>query len=269
MPPRRPPPVITLTTDFGLQDSFVGILKGVIWSRCPGARVADLTHLVPPGDLRAGAFALRCAHRFFPPGTIHLAVVDPGVGGPRAALAARTAGGYFLGPDNGLLSWALEDAGVIEVRRLENDRLWLRPVSATFHGRDVFAPVAAHLAAGGRFAAVGPRVEQWVRLPWPAPRTFPGGWRGEVLYVDRFGNALTSLPAALATEGSGPAHLRLPGRRRVPVRAYYGAVPRGAAVAVPGSSGFLEVAIHGGDAARRFKLRPGTPVRWVGPAPGL
>lgn len=267
MPRRRTLPVITLTTDFGLQDPFVGILKGGIWSRCPAASIADLTHQIPPGDIRAGAFALHCAHRFFPRGTVHVAVVDPGVGGPRAALAVRTAQGYFLGPDNGLLSWAVEQAGEIEVRRLENERLWLRPVSATFHGRDVFAPVAAHLAGGGRFAEVGPRAEEWVRLPWPEPCAEAGGWRGEVLYVDRFGNALTNLPAALA-EGPGPAHLQLPGRRRVPVRGYYGAVPRGAAVAVPGSSGFLEVAIHGGDAARRFNLRPGTPVFFAGPRPG-
>lgn len=266
--PRRPSnPLITLTTDFGLQDPFVGVLKGVIWSRCPAARVADLTHQIPPGDLRAGAFVLLTAHRFFPRGAVHLAVVDPGVGGPRSALAARSAQAYFLGPDNGLLSWALEQAGTIEVRRLENDRLWLRPVSATFHGRDVFAPVAAYLASGGRFAALGPRVAEWVRLPWPAPQAHAGGWRGEVLYVDRFGNAITNLPVALVEKGPRPAHLWLPDRRRVPLGAFYGAVPQGSPVVVPGSSGFLEVAVHGGNAAHRFNLRPGTPVFWPAPAP--
>lgn len=259
----RPQPVITLTTDFGLQDPFVGIMKGVLLGRCPRARLVDLTHAVPPGDVRAGAFVLLSASRFFPRGTVHLAVVDPGVGSDRAALAARTPDAYFVGPDNGLLSWALAAASDVEVRRLEQPRLWLQPVSATFHGRDLFAPVAAHLAGGGDFADVGPRAEDWVRRSWPEPRPLRSGWRGEVVYVDRFGNALTNLPATLAREPSPPAHLRLPGRRRVRLGAFYGAVPPGQPVVVPGSSGYLEIAIYGGHAAKTLGLRVGTPVTFA------
>lgn len=257
---RLSPPLLTLTTDFGLQDPFVGVMKGVILARCPGACIVDLTHGLPPGDVRAGAFALLTAHRFFPPGTVHVAVVDPGVGSGRPAVAARTPAAFFLGPDNGLLSWALSRVEPVEVRRLENARLWLQPVSATFHGRDVFAPVAAYLAGGGRFETVGPRVTNWVRLPWPAPGKTSAGWRGEVVYVDRFGNAITNLPAtALAGPMSG-ACVQLPARRRVPLGAFYQAVPPGRSVAVPGSSGFVEIAINGGNAARALRLRVGTPV---------
>lgn len=262
---RLGPPLLTLTTDFGLQDPFVGIMKGVILGRCPGACIVDLTHGLPPGDVRAGAFALLTAHRFFPPGTIHVAVVDPGVGSGRPALAARTRDAFFLGPDNGLLSWVLSGVEPVEVRRLENARLWLQPVSATFHGRDVFAPVAAHLAKGGRFDAVGPRATDWVRLPWPAADKTSTGWRGEVVYVDRFGNAITNLPASAAADARPGACVQLPGRRRVPLGAFYQAVPSGRPVAVPGSSGFLEIAINGGDAARALKLRVGTPVMLLRP----
>ncbi len=259
----RSQPVITLTTDFGLQDPFVGIMKGVLLGRCPRARIVDLTHAVPPGDVRAGAFVLLSAYRFFPRGTVHVAVVDPGVGSDRAALAARTSDAYFVGPDNGLLSWALAGAADVEVRRLEKPRLWLQPVSATFHGRDLFAPVAAHLAGGGGLTDVGPRVETWVRLPWPEPRPIRSGWRGEVVYVDRFGNAITNLPATLALEPSPPAHLRLPGRRRVFLGAFYRAVPPGQPVVVPGSSGLLEIAVNAGNAAKTLGLRVGTQVTFA------
>lgn len=257
---RLNPPLLTLTTDFGLQDPFVGIMKGVILAGCPGACIVDLTHTLPPGDVRAGAFALLTAHRFFRPGTVHVAVVDPGVGSGRPALAARTPDAFYLGPDNGLLSWVLNRVKPVEVRRLENARLWLQPVSATFHGRDVFAPVAAHLARGGRFDVLGPRVADWIRLPWPTPEQTPAGWRGEVVYVDRFGNAITNLPASAASDPRPGAWVQLPGRRRVPLGAFYQAVPPGRPVAVPGSSGFLEIAINGGDAARALKLRVGSPV---------
>ncbi len=262
MPRRAAPPLLTLTTDFGLQDPFVGVMKGVILARCPGVCIVDLTHALPPGDVRAGAFTLLTASRFFPRGTIHVAVVDPGVGSDRPALAARTPEALFLGPDNGLLSWVLARTPPVEVRRLENARLWLQPLSATFHGRDLFAPVAAHLAAGGRFGAVGPLVSDWVRLPWPSPQQTARGWRGEVVYVDHFGNAITNLPASAEVDATAAAWVHLPGQRRVPLGGFYQAVPAGRPVAVPGSSGFLEIAINGGHAARTLKLRVGSPV-WL------
>jgi S-adenosylmethionine hydrolase len=260
----NPMRVITLTTDFGLDDWFVGTMKGVILGRAPRARLVDLTHGIAPGDIAAGAFALAAAWRFFPRGTVHLAVVDPGVGGPRPALAAKADGHFFLGPDNGLLTLALRAAGVREIRRLENARLRLRTVSRTFHGRDVFAPAAAWLAAGGAFAQLGPLAPDYQQLPWPEVVRRAGAVVGEVVYVDRFGNAITNLdePALRAVRG-GLEALRVWAGRRAwgGLRSHYQAVPPGARVALIGSTGFLELAINGGSAAGRTGVRVGTKVR--------
>lgn len=251
--------VITLTSDFGLEDAYVGTLKGVILSRAPRVRIVDLTHAVGPGDVRAGAFALASAARFFPPRTIHVVVVDPGVGSERPAVAIRTSRFGFVGPDNGVLSWALEEEEVREVRRVENTRLFVEEVSATFHGRDVFAPVAAWLATGGGWAAVGPKTEKWERLERPRSQRTAKGWRGAVVYVDRFGNAITNLDLKRAR-----AHreLRLPGGEVCSLGRCYQSVPRGQGVVVPGSSGYLEIAVNGGSAARRFGLKAGDRV-WL------
>jgi S-adenosylmethionine hydrolase len=256
--------VITLTTDFGLDDWFVGTMNGVILGRAPRARIVDLTHGIAPGDIAAGAFALAAAWRFFPRGTVHVAVVDPGVGGPRAALAAWAGGHYFLAPDNGVLTLALRAAGAPQLRRLENPRLRLREVSRTFHGRDVFAPAAAWLAGGGAFAQLGPGAPDFQRLPWPAVVRRAGAVAGEVVYVDRFGNAITNLdePALRAVRGGREALRVWAGRRAWGgLRSHYQAVPPGARVALIGSTGFLELAINGGSAARRDGVRVGTKVR--------
>jgi hypothetical protein len=252
-------------TDFGLCDSFVGVMKGVVLSRCPGARIVDITHLVPAGDVRAGAFALLTAYRYFPKGTVHVAVVDPGVGSARRAIAARGSDVTFVGPDNGLLSLALRGETSVVVRRIENQRLFLTPVSATFHGRDVFAPVAAYLANGGSFAEVGPETDEWVRLPWPEPTRGVNGWLGQVVHVDHFGNAITNLPNTTLEPASVNRFTLLCGRRRVPVGTCYAAVPKGRAVAVAGSSGCIEIAVNGGNAARSLGLKRGSKVRLVAP----
>src|SRR5262245_4734331 len=140
--------VITLTTDFGTRDWFAGTMKGVILGINPRATIVDLTHGIPAGDVRTGAFALAAGYRFFPKGTVHVAVVDPGVGGKRGALAVQTANYFFVGPDNGVLSFALRDEKIKAIYRLENRELFMKAVSHTFHGRDVFAPVAAYLSRG-------------------------------------------------------------------------------------------------------------------------
>lgn len=252
--------VITLSTDFGLSDSFVGTMKGVILNRAPRATIVDLTHGIAPGDVRAGAFALLTGYRYFPQRTVHVVVVDPGVGSARRAIAVQTRDFCFVGPDNGVLSWALAHETVRSVRLIGNERLWLQPVSRTFHGRDVFAPVAAYLARGGTFERLGPAVTDFVQLPWPRVQEADGNLVGEVLVVDRFGNAITNLP-----EPSAPAkpagNVVLAGRRRsCRVAGCYDAVPTGRAVAVFGSSGFLEIAINGGSAATQLRLRAGTRV---------
>jgi len=252
--------IITLTTDFGARDWFVGVMKGVILGINPRAEVLDLTHEIAPGDIRGGAFALSVACRFFPKGTLHVAVVDPGVGSDRPALAVRTADYGFVGPDNGVLSFALQGQKIRAIHRLENTQFFLKPVSRTFHGRDIFAPVAGHLSRGVPIHRFGPRQKELIRLKWPQSRTASGGRiEGEVVYLDRFGNAITNVENASLK----PTVLYevFAGRRRLcPVGAFYGSVRRGAAVAVPGSTGFLEIAVNGSSAACELGLAVGSKV---------
>ncbi len=249
--------LITLTTDFGTRDWFAGTLHGVILGLNPRARIVDLTHEIPAGDIRAGAFALAAGCRYFPKRTVHLAVVDPGVGSARPAIAVRTAHYFFVGPDNGLLSWALAGEKIRAVVRLENEKYFLRPVSRTFHGRDLFAPVAAQLSRGVSIRKLGPTQKDFVRLPWPAARMLPGRIEGEVVYADRFGNAITNIENARFAARGG--YEVFAGRRRLgAVKSFYQSVPAGRAVAVRGSSGFLEIGVNGGSAVKNLKLGIGS-----------
>lgn len=256
--------LVTFTSDFGTQDWFVGVVHGVIATLAPRVTVIDLNHTIPPGDVGRGAFVLEAASGDFPPGTVHLAVVDPGVGTDRRALAVRSRGDWFVGPDNGLLEWAL-CAPEAEVHALTESRWFRRPVSRTFHGRDVFAPVAAHLALGVPLGEFGPRIDDPVRLPQAHPYAADGLLHGRVVFIDRFGNALTSLTHAALEEAFGPidearVEVHVPGRAIAGITRSYGDAPVGAVVAVLGSSGRLEVAQVGGDAAARLGLGLGDPV---------
>jgi hypothetical protein len=265
---------ITLTTDFGAADWFVGVMKGVIAGLAPAARVIDLTHGVPAGDVPAGAYALAAGCCHFPKGTIHVAVVDPGVGGPRDAIAVKTADYVFLGPDNGVLSLALARERILQVRRIENAAWFRQPVSQTFHGRDVFAAVAARLARGESFHQVGRRTDAWARLAWPQPVKQGPVIRGAVVYVDRFGNLITNISEKML--GRVPTRWRACLRHRVavPVAEFYHAVPPGKPVALVSSGGFLEIAVNGGAASRKLRLRRGDAVtlrrnlRWRHAGPG-
>lgn len=253
---------ITLTTDFGLRDWFAGTMKAVILRIQPQAAVVDVTHDIPPGDIRAGAFALAASCRYFPRGTTHVAVVDPGVGSARRAIAVQTPDYFFVGPDNGLLSWALATEKVKTVRALENERYFLQPVSGTFHGRDIFAPVAAHLSRGVAIQKLGPSLHDYVRLDWPVPKLARDHVRGEIVYFDRFGNAITNIRAeTLHSLPKNPLYVSLTRKRLCPIAAFYQSVPPGTSVAVLGSSGFLEIAVNGGSAALRLGLRLGDAVR--------
>ncbi len=248
--------IITLTTDFGTRDWFVGTMKGVILGIAPRAVIVDITHEIPAGDIRAGAFALAAAYRFFPKGTVHVAVVDPGVGSGRKAIAAQTANYLFVGPDNGVLSPALAREKIKSVHRIESTKFFLHPVSHTFHGRDIFAPVAAHLCRGAAIRKLGPKQKDFIRLPWPQPRVKKNRIEGEVVFIDRFGNAITNIEnTGRNTPNRQEVFL---GRRRLcPVKAFYQSVRAGQAVAVPGSSGFLEIAVNGRSAAKRFGMKCG------------
>ncbi len=248
--------IITLTTDFGTQDWFVGTMKGVILGLAPRATIVDLTHEIPPGDIRSGAFALAAGCRFFPKGTIHVAVADPGVGGARKAIAVQTANYFFVGPDNGVLSLALAREKIKSVHRLEKASYFFQPVSHTFHGRDIFAPVAAHLSRGTPIRKLGPAQKDFVRLLWPQPHARRNRIEGEVVFIDRFGNAITNIENG---DLNTRRDLEIVARRKrlCAVNDFYQSVPTGRVVAVPGSSGFLEIAVNGGSAAKRLGLKVG------------
>ena len=211
-----PRPLITLLTDFGTRDAYVGSLKGVILSLNPEVRLVDLSHEVDPQDIRAGAFMLAEAAAYFPPGTIHLAVVDPGVGSRRRALAARCRGHYWVGPDNGLFHLIFNRAPDLAMVSLENPAYFRPRVSATFHGRDIFAPVAAHLSLGVDLDDFGPRVTDPVSLAFPEPEFGPETIQGEIISVDRFGNLISNIPAGSGDLPTGRAGLAPPGRAPQP-----------------------------------------------------
>jgi S-adenosylmethionine hydrolase len=260
----RPTGLVTLLTDFGLRDPFVGLMKAQVYGRLPCARIVDLTHDLPPYRPAVAAFWLERARHWCPPGTVHVAVVDPGVGTARRLLAAEVGGQAFLGPDNGLLGavlaedsarvWSIDPAGL--------GRFGLGTPSATFHGRDVLAPLAAELAAGRVTAAdLGPVVTDWRPSAIPTPRPAADGLKGEILLVDRYGNAFTNVSADVLGTRAG-AVLEVAGRR-LPIVRTYGDAPPGTAVALANSFGVLEVAVVTGDAASELDLRTGDPVRLV------
>ena len=263
MPARRP--LITLLTDFGSRDSYVGVLKGVIAGICPEAAVVDLTHAVPPQDIRAGAFHLLVACPYFPAGSVHLAVVDPGVGTDRRLIAVEAGGHRFVGPDNGLLRWIVERLAGDNWRavQLTEPRYWLAPaseVSQTFHGRDIMAPVAAHLAAGVALERLGSPVGALEGTPLPRPVRDGERLRGEILHVDHFGNAITNIRRAHVSAPGGALRVDIgPHTLSGPVESYAG-VGVGEPLVIWGSAGFLEVAVREGSAAGALGIRVGDPV---------
>lgn len=267
------PTIVTLLTDFGQEDAFVGVMKGVILARAAGARIVDLTHNVAPQAVAEGAFLLETAVSYFPAGSVHVVVVDPGVGTARLRLALRAGGSFFVGPDNGVLSPALPEAvrgrrrpgepyraravalpDEVEAVAIENEELFLKPVSATFEGRDVFAPAAAFLAAGGGLGGLGRRIREALALPAFRAAAAPRGLRGLVLHADRFGNLVTDIRAADLPAG---AVLAVAGRRLSLAPNYAAAA---GLCAIVGSAGYVEVALPGGSAAADLSLGPGAAV---------
>lgn len=247
---------VVLLTDFGGRDHFAGVMKGVILGRDPRARVLDLSHDVPPQDVEAAAFILKAGVPYFPQGSLFVVVVDPGVGSGRGIIWARSKRHSFLAPDNGVLSWIAEDEPFLEIRSVSERRLWLSPVSPTFHGRDIFAPVAGRLSRGLSPARLGPKTSKIVKLPFPRVERGPGGVLGRVIAVDCFGNAVTNLkPRHVGTRS-----VFFKGRTLGTVRTHYAAARPRAALALYGSSGFLELSVRGGSFSERFKGRAGDKV---------
>jgi S-adenosyl-L-methionine hydrolase (adenosine-forming) len=253
--------IITLTTDFGTSDHYAGTMKGVILGIAPKAEIVDISHEVQSFEVPDGAFTIAQAYRYFPKKTIHVVVVDPGVGSARRPLVAEMADQYFIGPDNGVFSmiFAREQG---KVRHITNERYFLKPVSRTFHGRDVFAPVAAHIAAGVPPAQFGKRIDDYLRLTFDQPtRTGKRAWTGNILKVDRFGNLITNLHIeAFPNIQTRPFELNVGLQVVTRMALTFADGSPGDLFVLVGSSGYLEVAANQASAAKTLGVGAGSPV---------
>lgn len=252
---------VTLLTDFGTRDGYVAAMKAVLASLAPEAQVSDAAHDLAQGDVHGGAIALLRYWRLYPPGSVHVVVVDPGVGTRRRAVAVHADGRFLVGPDNGVLSWALADAQRRRAVEIRQPVAGAPDASATFHGRDVFAPAAAHLARGEAVDSLGPPADDLVRLPRPVHEPAAGMVRGVVLAVDRFGNLITNIPAASLPPR---VNVLVEDRDVGPLRRTYGDVEAGDVLALIGSLDTLEVSVRDGSAAQALGVERGAAVeaRW-------
>lgn len=254
--------IITLTTDFGTRDGFVGALKGVILSINPGATIVDITHEIAPQDVEQGAFLFAASARYFPANTIHVVVVDPGVGSERRAIAIQCDETIFVAPDNGVITLALESkiknrkSKIIQAVHLTQPKFWLPRVSYTFHGRDIFAPCAAHLSLGVPLEEMGEPITDWVMLPRVLPtRRADGAWVGQVVHIDRYGNSVTNIAEEMLRD-IDPARVvvEIAGRKIFGLKRTYGDGADGELIALIGSSWELEIAQRGGNAAKTLGI---------------
>lgn len=274
--PRSGPPIITITSDFGTEDAYVPAMKGTMVSICPDARLVDVTHEISPQDVMEAGFVLQSALPYFPSHSIHLVVVDPGVGTKRRAIALRQGDQWFVGPDNGVFSLVLDDTPPDVAVELDDPAFWRSDSpSNTFHGRDIFAPAAAHLAAGRSIEEIGTPIDTLEPLRWAQPSVGPGIAQGWIVHVDHFGNCVTNIQRSTLAEAAGtdPSDPPLDG---VPqLKAYvgstvlrelhqtYGAVPEGDPLLLFGSTGYLEIAVNGGNAGELLDIRKGDSVKFV------
>jgi S-adenosylmethionine hydrolase len=249
--------LITLLTDFGTQDAFVGVMKGIIKSLAPDAETIDLTHHIPPQDIRAGAFVLKTAYQYFPPGTVHLAVVDPGVGGGRRPVAASVGDFVYVCPDNGLLSYVLAQDILTQAVTLDNRRYHLPNVSRTFHGRDIFAPVAAHLANGVPLDTLGTPLDTLQTFPMSFPLALGRTITSHIIYADVFGNLFTDLTEDWTEIELSSAVIEAGGTSIHGLSENYSQVPEGDPLALFGSSGHLEIAVRDGNAREQLGIKVG------------
>ncbi len=252
-------PIITLLTDFGTKDHYVSSMKGVILSINPRATLFDMTHQVSPHDIMEGAFVLANAYSYFPKGTIHLAVVDPGVGGPRRPILIVTRNYFFVGPDNGLFTFVAKREKVRQVVALANPKYFLPQVSNTFHGRDIFAPAAGHLSLGIKPGAFGNRIDSWEELTFQPPRVEGKRLSGEIIHVDTFGNLITNVDEQqfLHFTKDHPFIIRAGEKTIQNLNRGYWEGKKGEWMALIGSGGFLEISVREGNAKKRLKVKKG------------
>lgn len=255
-------PIITLLTDFGYQDGYVGLMKGVIASTCPDARLIDISHSIPSQHIAAARFTLLNAHSYFPIDTIHLVVVDPGVGTDREAIALHTSCGYLIGPNNGVLSGVADQVTILSAVSLTNPDYWRTPnPSPTFHGRDIFAPVAAHLAAGVSINDLGDKIDPTtiIRIAIPKPEVTSSAITGHIQHIDHFGNLITTIPGAIVEPHQG---IKVAiGAVTMPMGKTYGEVEVGHVIALIGSHGWIEIAVNGSSAQARLRLAIGDEIK--------
>jgi len=252
--------VITLLSDFG--DAYPASMKGVILSINPMANIVDISHSIPVYDIRAGAFILMTYARYFPEGSVHIAVVDPGVGTKRRPIVIKMkmktisnlSDHYFIGPDNGILIPAARSLGEFEVYEITNEKLFLKNVSHTFHGRDIFAPVGAHISKGMAAAEAGRQIFDFVDLDFGMPNRMDGLLAGEVIFIDSFGNIITNISSDLVDFQHGDV-LEIQDKR-ISFKESYSFCEEGEPLALIGSHGFLEIAVNRGDAAFEFGMKP-------------
>jgi S-adenosyl-L-methionine hydrolase (adenosine-forming) len=256
-------PIITLLTDFGLKDTFIGVMKGVIWSIAPHAQIVDLTHEIPPQRVVDGALAIAGAAPYFPGGTIHVCVVDPGVGTARRPMLAAIGNQYYIGPDNGLFSLLIKKAEDLTTPpvyiSLNKKHYWLPQVSNSFHGRDIFAPVAAHLANGITLEELGDPFETPMLITFPVPQKTKEGWTGQVMQVDHFGNLVTNLTREQLIPGIG-VNIFVKNTILKEVVTTFGSKPAGELIAMLDSSGHLAISAVNGSAADRLAVQADEPV---------
>jgi S-adenosyl-L-methionine hydrolase (adenosine-forming) len=262
--------LITLTTDFGLKDGNVGVMKGVILGLAPQTQIVDISHFIPPQNIPEAALILRRSAPYFPPGTIHIVVVDPGVGTARRPLAARLGTQFYVGPDNGTLTLLLEYAEgrgwPTEFVHLNQPAYWLPEVSHVFHGRDIFAPVAGHLASGRSLSELGTPITDPVRLALPKPERTPTGWRGAIIHIDHFGNMASNIREENITPWlAAPEKLtvRLGGAEIRGLVHTFGERAPGELVALLGSTGNLIVSVVNGRAADRLGIQVGAEIQLI------
>jgi S-adenosylmethionine hydrolase len=258
--------IISLTTDFGIRNGFVGTMKGVIHGIVPNTHIVDISHTIAAQDIREGAYTLWRAAPFFPQETIHIYVVDPGVGTKRRPLAARLGDHYFVGPDNGLLTPLIEDAErnkqSIEFVHLDNPKFWLPKISRTFHGRDIFSPIGAHLANGISLSMLGTPFNDPVRMELTRPERTDSGWIAHITVIDIFGNLTTDLPAS-ALQGRTDLLFRLLGADVDGITESYGHKKPDDLIAVVDSEDYIEIAVVNGDAAQKLGAKVGDVVKVV------
>ena len=256
--------IVTLTTDFGLQDYYVSAMKAVMLDIAPDVRFVDISHEVPDQDIMAGSWVLQNSAPLFPPNSVHLVVIDPGVGTDRNPIALKVDDQYYVGPDNGIFSLLTEDKD-FEAVRLTNSDYWRDKPSNTFHGRDIFAPVAAHLSNGVDISELGEPLNELKTYRWASPIADKDGLQGWIIHIDKFGNLITNLPQTLIDDviGERPVKIYVGNMILDQLVPTFGSVPEGEPAAYIGSSGMLEIGINKGDAAEMMSVKKGAQISLV------